>query len=237
MEIVQGIEIIDLALYIRKHDVLVITDTQLGYEESLNRKGVMIPRFQFKDILKRLDGIFKRCKPKTVIINGDIKHEFGTITDTEWSNTLKLIDLLSKNSRLILVKGNHDAILEPIARKRDLEMVDHVVYDDIYFCHGHYIPDDADFKKANIVIIGHEHPALGLRDKGRSEKFKCFLKGKFKDKILIVQPSFNLVTEGTDVTSEKLLSPFIKNVGEFEAYVVANNIMYFGKVKEFFEKR
>ena len=47
MEIAKGIEIIDLGLYIKKHKLLVFADFHIGYEESLNKQGVLIPRFQF----------------------------------------------------------------------------------------------------------------------------------------------------------------------------------------------
>ena len=82
------------------------------------------------------------------------------------------------------------------------------------------------------MIIGHEHPAIGLRDKGRVEKYKCFFKGKYKDKILIVIPSFNMLTEGTDILKEKLLSPFLQQkLDDFEIFIVGKEVLYFGKVK------
>lgn len=229
MIIHDNIEIIDLALLINK-DILVITDTQIGYEESLNKQGVLIPRFQFKDLHDRLKKILDICRPKKIIINGDIKHEFGTISETEWRHTLKLIDFLAEHAELILIKGNHDTILGPIVKKRNIEIVKHYVINDIYLCHGHQIPQD--FDNCKTIIIGHEHPAVALKEKGRVEKFKCYLKGKFKDKVLIVQPSFNLLTEGTDVLTEKILSPFLhQDINNFEIYVVSDKILFFGKAK------
>ena len=227
MIIHDNIKIIDLALLIK--DTLVITDTQIGYEESLNKQGVLIPRFQYKDLHDRLKKILDITKPKKIIINGDIKHEFGTISETEWRHTLKLIDFLAEFGEAILVKGNHDTILGPIAKKRNIKIVDHYVIDDIYLCHGHKIPKD--FGNCKTIIIGHEHPAVALKDNGRSEKYKCYLKGKYEDKTLIVQPSFNLVTEGSDVLSEKLLSPFLSDIRNFEVYVVSDKILFFGKTK------
>jgi len=64
MQIVKGIDIVDLGLFIVKHRILIITDTQLGYDESLNKKGIMVPRFQFTDIKKRLSKILELTKPK-----------------------------------------------------------------------------------------------------------------------------------------------------------------------------
>ena len=71
MEILQNIQIIDLAVYLKKQKVLVIADLHIGFEEMLNKQGILIPRHQLKDIIEKLDGIFLKCKPKTIVINGD----------------------------------------------------------------------------------------------------------------------------------------------------------------------
>ena len=100
--------------------------------------------------------------------------------------------------------------------------------------HGDKIPDNWDDIKDKNIIIGHEHPAVGVRSGERMEKIKCFLSGYFRDKKMIVLPSFNFITEGSDVLNEKLLSPFLKeaNWGELEIFGVENfETFYFGKIK------
>ena len=62
MEIQRGIEIIDLALYLKKEKILIISDLHLGYEEALNKQGYLIPRFQFEEIIKKLKSILKNAK-------------------------------------------------------------------------------------------------------------------------------------------------------------------------------
>ena len=68
------------------------------------------------------------------------------------------------------------------------------------------------------------------KDGVRIEKYKCFLLGKYKNKNLIVVPSFNFASEGTNVLLGKLLSPFIKNVLEFKTFIVADKVYDFGKI-------
>ena len=229
MEIIKGIEINDLALYIKSEKTLIIGDIQLGYEENLHNKGVLVPKFQFKDLIDRLSKVIGKAKPKKIVINGDIKHEFGTISEQEWREILRFIDfVLEKSIELIFVKGNHDKILEPIAKKRNVKVVPFVKIKDILIIHGHEIPKIP--KETKTIIIGHEHPAVALRDGPRIEKFKCFLKGKWKRKNLVAQPSFNTLTEGSDILSENLLSPFLTNINNFEIFVVGDEIRYFGTV-------
>lgn len=229
LEPVKCIKIIDLALYLTKYKTLVIADSHIGYEEALNKQGFFIPRFQFKELVQRLEKIFSKVKPETIIINGDVKHEFGNISEQEWRNTLKIIDYLSRHcKRLILIKGNHDKRLGPIAEKRNIDIADNVVLGDILITHGHKLVKE--LKGIKTIIIGHEHPAVSFKERP-GENFKCYLKGSYKRRTLIVQPSFNLVTEGSDVTREKLLSPYLKDISDFECYVVGDKIYNFGKLK------
>ncbi|MEA3430118.1 MAG: metallophosphoesterase [Nanoarchaeota archaeon] len=232
--ILKGFEIVDLSLYHKESKTLIISDIHMGYEEALNRQGILIPRHQYVSTFKRLELILNKVEGlETIIINGDLKHEFGKISETEWRHTLKILDLLSKHCKnIILIKGNHDTILDPIAKKRNLEFKEFHTINDIYICHGHVIPNNSEFKIAKIIIIGHEHPAISLVDNARVETFKCFLLGKYKKQSLIVLPSFNLVTEGTNILNEDLLSPFLKqNLNNFNVYIVSDKVYDFGKVK------
>lgn len=240
MRLTHDLEIFDLALYLVKHNSLVVADVHIGFEEALNRQGVLIPRFQFNEVVKRLEAIIlsvlkarKLKKLDKIIVNGDIKHEFGTISEQEWRDTLKLLDFLGRHcDKIVLVKGNHDTILGPIADKREIEVVDELVIGDIFIVHGHKLPNSQKLT-AKSVVIAHEHPAVSVTRFPRSELFKCWLKGKWKGKELIVMPSFNLVTEGTDILRESLLSPFLKgvNLDDFECYVVEDKVYGFGKLK------
>jgi len=171
--------------------ILVITDLHIGYEESVMGKSLFI-RTQLKEIIEKLDRIFrylddKKLKIKEVIILGDLKHEFGTISDSEWRETLRFLDyLLRKTDNIKLIRGNHDTILGPVANKRGIEILDYYKIGmknnkkqkNICFLHGDKIHGDC--LESDILIIGHLHPAITLYDEYKNEKFKCFLKGKWK---------------------------------------------------------
>ncbi|MFH1212307.1 MAG: metallophosphoesterase [Candidatus Woesearchaeota archaeon] len=229
MEITKGVKIVDLALYLEKYRILVIGDLHLGYEEALNKQGLLVPRFQYTEIIKRLEDIMKKVSPDTVVINGDLKHEFGTISDQEWRQALNLIDFFA-GKKIIIVKGNHDTIIGPIADRKNVEVVKQFdIADEFTIVHGNFIPE----KMNRTVIIGHEHPAVTFPDRP-DEKYKCFLYGKYKRHKLVVMPSFNFVTAGTDVQREQLLSPFLhgQKLDGFDVFIVENSRAYrFGKLK------
>ncbi len=244
MQILPGVEMVNLALYVGKLNALVIGDVHIGYEEAMNRRGVLIPRFHFGDVIASLNYAFhllqpllkksKRQKLAQIIINGDLKHEFGSISEQEWREILKFLDILAQHcEKVVLIKGNHDVILAPIARKRNIELVEDYSSEGFFICHGHKVPETPEFKKAKTIIIGNEHPAVSIRDGPRTELFKCFLKGKFRRKNLVVMPSFNPITAGTDVLKETFISPFLKTgISNFEVFVAADDSYYFGRVKD-----
>ena len=101
----------------------------------------------------------------------------------------------------------------------------------IYIFHGDFIPKDLFFANSKIIIIGHDHPAISLEKNKRFEKYKCFIKGKYKNKLLIVQPSFNTLTIGTNILKEKMQNPLIKNIKDFEVIIIEDKAYKFGKVK------
>ena len=235
MEICDGVELVDLGIFIRKDGALVFSDFHMGYEEAMSKQGIFIPRHQFDDTKRRLENIFSKLGAvKTIVITGDLKHEFGTISQQEWRDVFGIIDLLQKHcEKLVLLRGNHDTVLQSMLQQRNIEVCENFCIENFAIIHGDYLPSDVNVLKRKIFIIGHAHPAIKLTDSVVSERVKCFLKGKWGFKTLIVLPSFNLVTEGTDVLSEKVLSPFLqKNLKDFEVWAVAGSekILYFGKI-------
>lgn len=228
IEVSKGIEIINLGIKIGK--TFIISDVHLGYEEALIKKGVFTPRMQYQDTIKKLEMILENTPIETIVINGDLKHEFGTISNQEWADVIKFIDFLSSYGKVVLVKGNHDKTLGPIAKKKGLKIVDSYTVGDTLITHGDIVPKIIPDKIKNI-IIGHEHPAVSVVGGPRTEKFKCFLVGKFKKRNLIVQPSMNLLTEGNDIITEEIISPFLKvKLDNFKVFIVADKIYEFGKV-------
>jgi uncharacterized protein len=234
IEVFPGVELLDLAIYLRPENILVMGDVHLGYEQALARRGVLIPRFQLKDTVERLEKIFKVFdKFEAIVINGDLKHEFAVISEQEWREILKFFDFLLLHSKqIMIIRGNHDVKLIPIARKRNISVVESLATNGKFICHGDVVPKSLDFNDSKIVIAGNEHPAVSLHEGQRSELYKCFLIGTWKGKKLIVMPSFNQITVGSDILREKSLSPFMKqDLSNFEVYIIGDKVYPFGKFK------
>jgi putative SbcD/Mre11-related phosphoesterase len=211
------------AIYVKKIDSLVISDLQLGEELYLAEQGIFVPQVQLREIMKDLKGIFRIVKPKSVVINGDVKHEFGEASSQEWREVKELVSYLRKKvEEIILVRGNHDNYLLNIARKIGLKVFDpYYLAADILFTHGHKkikFP-----REAKTVIIGHEQPAILLVQGYDRIKLPCLLYGKMKDgRNFICMPAFSPLAAGVAVNAiekEDLLSPILREEVDLEELI------------------
>jgi len=230
------------------NEILVLSDLHIGYEDVLAGKGIF-PRRQLKDIIEKLNGIFfdlnmEGVKLKQIVICGDLKHEFGEISDAEWRETVKLLDFLIKQCKdIVLVQGNHDKILGPIARKREIKLKDYYLVGDVCFLHGDKLHEDC-LDKCKTIVTGHLHPSITLGDDYKNEKYKCFLKGRWKRKQVYVLPSFSDVSFGYDLMrkdgNEEHLFIHYKKLKGFEVIVYNNKNKEeynFGKLKKLIKKQ
>jgi metallophosphoesterase superfamily enzyme len=122
-------------------------------------------------------------------------------------------------------------------------MKDYYVLKNILFVHGHKNFSKIFQDKINMVVMGHIHPSILLKDKQnvKREKYKCFLVGKFKRKKVIIVPSFLATIEGTSVNDYKenyedyfSIIPK-KSLMKFEVFVVnekGKDVYEFGKVEK-----
>jgi len=228
---IYGAEIINKALKI--DDTLIISDLHFGYETALNNQGLMIPQYQFDKLVDSLNSIQEKANAHKIVLNGDIKHNFGSISKQEWKEVLSFIDYLSDiYVDIRVIKGNHDNFTQYILNKRDIILEDEIIFGEYLITHGHIIPEEIS-EQIETIIIGHEHPCIGIRNQERVEKVKSFLKSKWKDYNLIVTPSFTPISHGSDILHEKTISPFIEDVLNFEVYAVEENEVFpFGLVKD-----
>ena len=218
------------SLFIEEMKILVVADLHIGYEQSLESSGYFIPKSQYDKIKENLIKLIEKFKPEKLLINGDVKHEFGSSLNQEWNETLDLLDTLQGKVEIIVVRGNHDNYLIPILKKRNIKFLNYLALGDYFFEHGHVeyeIP-----KNVKVIIVAHEHPAVVIKERIGKYKFKCFLKGKYLDKTLIVLPAFSPIMPGTEINKvpqSELLSPILKKV-DLENFEV---LIYEGKLYKF----
>jgi len=244
MEIFKGIVVINgfKAIFVKELDLISISDLQLGEELYLAKeRGIFVPQIQFEEIKKELSAIFNKVEANRILINGDIKHEFGEASEQEWREVIELVEFLRKKvEEIILVRGNHDNYLLNIASKINLQVFDPFYLEKGYlFTHGHKRLSYP--KNFHTLIIGHEEPVIVLKDGFDKIKLPALLYGKMKnDKKIICLPAFSFLSSGTEINvvdKEDLLSPILKedvNIEELEVIGIDREIgaLRFGKLKD-----
>ena len=236
------IEYIGKCLFIKEKDekgkeekIVVIGDLHLGYEEALLKSGISVGRTLFDEIINEMNEIFDKVgRVDKVILLGDVKHVFSGNIRQEWDDALNIFDwLLKKTSEIIITKGNHDNYLMTIAGKRNIRVSDYYVLNRYCFLHGNRDYEQIKDKKIKYWIMGHGHPAINISDGKKREKYKCFLIGKYKDKKIIILPSFFGANEGSDIKRYEMKMAWNFNYDDFEVKIVGDKLeaLDFGKLK------
>ena len=215
---------------------LILADTHVGFEFELAVKGVRVPR-QTKKIAEHYISLAQKERASTIVIAGDIKHEIPVAMETAKEVREFLSTLANYFEKVVLIQGNHDGGLDKIVEKiekKNIMLCDSrgviLTTNDnkkVLILHGNAKPRPRDFLEANILVIGHTHPAVVLRDplgytvresvfvKARVSKRKVFSNMYRKDElkgvqvseedldreiILIILPCANPLITGTDIT-------------------------------------
>lgn len=147
-----------------KTKTLLIADPHLGWEIQLQEKGIHVPS-QTSKILNKLTSIITEYKPDRLVILGDVKytvvsHEFG-----EWRDIPDFFYKLSSCiASIAVVRGNHDANLEPLLPENvELLPATGAVIGDVGVFHGHKWPSPA-LLGCKALVMGHLHPVVVFRD-------------------------------------------------------------------------
>jgi uncharacterized protein len=227
IEIAKDVEVTrDFALFLRDERALVISDLHLGFEGALAEQGVSIPRFQRRVILERLGKMLDRTKAEKVIVAGDFKHEFSKNLTDEWIEVKQVLRFLRDRVTPVLVRGNHDNFLATILGDLRIELHDRADVAGHTIIHGH-----EEVSTLHPIVMGHEHPAVKLRDElGAVVSVPAFLVGEG----LTVLPAFSPLALGVDVGSYPYLSPILNRTPIDDARVIGvdekEGLLDFGRV-------
>lgn len=223
-------------LYHPGKNLVVISDVHLGLEGSMTSKGSYIPRFQLEDIKEELEEVKKETEAEKIVVNGDLKNQYST-SHTEKKEVDEFIQHLEDLFKeVVLIKGNHDVILDNTAEKHGLELKEKHWEGEILFVHGHEEVEE----EFDTLVTGHEHPALALTDKvGVKEKVPCMLHGEVEDGNIVVMPAYSKISNGSEINNmprQEMLSPILRKNGVEQLNAIAvsreGGVYDFGKVQD-----
>jgi uncharacterized protein len=189
------------ALVLGKH--LVVADTHIGFELELWRQGLKVPS-QTDRMAKEILEIARENKCKTIVINGDLKHEIAVYKGRQEREVERFMATLKEHADVVFIWGNHDGGLKG---EQSLELGKYSIF------HGHAFPPDEALGKT--WITGHVHPHISFRDDlGKRTSLpvwvfgdKLALKERYgrddSDTRLVVMPAFNTLRSGFSMNEKE----------------------------------
>jgi metallophosphoesterase superfamily enzyme len=141
--------------------MLVVADLHFGIEADLAVHGLHF-KSRSERRLERLHKVIDSTKPDGLILLGDVKHSIPSLTWQEYHEMPKILDSLRTRLPLFVFPGNHDIGLERFLHEGEIQPKDGAVLDGVGYLHGHMIPSPS--LAGHLVVIGHHHPLLSLRD-------------------------------------------------------------------------
>lgn len=230
-------------------ETLVIGDLHLGIESEFYRSGFMVPS-NIKKIRDRILKMAMENNCKKLVLLGDVKHDYHGVSWQEEREIPAFLSDLAKKLEVHVCPGNHDGNLRDISPKKvRLHPRSGFRSGPYFFNHGQSWPGKG-FLEAEVLILGHNHPAVEFRDslgfrsiepcwlRAKLDKKKIEKKYKEKGKVTeaIVVPAFNPLVGGMPVNreaDEPLLGPLMKNeiirLSDCNVYLLDGT--YLGKVK------
>jgi putative SbcD/Mre11-related phosphoesterase len=172
--------------------IALIADAHLGYAWAQRRRGQLGP-VDDGGARRKLIDVLQELKPKTTVLLGDVVH--APRPDTrERVMVEETLREAAGVTHLVAVRGNHDRWFARDYAELGIEAVEHWRHGVLLALHGDREPADA--RDNEILIAGHLHPAVGVRDDaGHSQRIPVFL----ITPRAIVLPAFSPFAAGFDV--------------------------------------
>lgn len=228
------------AIYLENEKTLLASDTHLGLEDQREKIGMHIPGSILEKVLQYIITPAKMFGCEKVILLGDVKHEFGRPTEAEWYTVRKFVKSLREiGCEPEVVKGNHDNYIVHVLKELNVKLHDPSLrLGDYYFMHGNNDLEE-DFKDAKYIFMGHEHPAVTVKDDvGIKHRFKAFLSGKIRNWKITVLPSVSPLSYGNPMNEmhrSQFMTPLLKKYGvdNFVSYLIeiGNTVKEFPAMK------
>ena len=169
------------ALWWAERQLLVVSDLHLGKSERIARLGgALLPPFETRDTLARLDAEISATSPRTVVCLGDSFDDLAATANLAGDTVLWLTRMMA-GRRWIWIEGNHDPGPLGLGGSHMAELP----LSSLVFRHIAHPGTSGE-------ISGHYHPKVTIKTSGRSMSRPCFL----YDSDRVILPAFGTYTGG-----------------------------------------
>ena len=191
------------ALWIESARMLVVADLHLEKGSAYAMRGQMLPPYDTRDTLRRLQAEVVAAQPDAVVLLGDTFHDRAS-EDRLARDDAEGLRALSGLTRMIWVVGNHDA---DGPRHLPGEVADEIGVESLVLRHE---PTPG---RQDGEVAGHLHPCARVVASRGSVRRRCFV----TDGARMVVPAFGAYAGGLDVFDPALRNLFAP---QFHAFML-----------------
>ncbi|MET0181260.1 MAG: ligase-associated DNA damage response endonuclease PdeM, partial [Caulobacterales bacterium] len=169
-------------LWLAESRTLIVSDLHLEKASSFARRGQMLPPYDTRATLSRLEAAMKTQGAARVVSLGDSFHDVGGPDRMDDADRERLKSLVTA-VEWVWIEGNHDP---EIPDALGGVVTDEIVIDALTLRHA---------PKRNAApgeIAGHLHPCAKVFGRGRSVRARCFA----TDGARLVMPAYGAFTGG-----------------------------------------
>ena len=164
---------------------LVFADLHFEKGSSYARGGQMLPPYDTRATLSRIETVVRRRAPARVIALGDSFHDRYAADRLDEEERTRLANL-GQGLEWIWIAGNHDPAPPSWL---DGRIAEEIAIGGLVFRH------EPSASRAPGEIAGHLHPCKSITRRGRSLRRRCFV----SDAMRLVMPAFGAYAGGLNV--------------------------------------
>jgi DNA ligase-associated metallophosphoesterase len=202
------------ALWWPQQSLLAVADLHLEKGSAYAAAGSMLPPYDTKVTLGRIEALVAHYQPKRLLCLGDSFHD-RTAGERIETGDFGRLNRIAADREWIWITGNHDPELPPAIVGR---VAEEMVLNGIVFRHE-ATPDQSGESNAEPEVSGHFHPKAKVRSKLRTMSRPCFI----EDGRRLILPAFGALTGGLDVTDPAIANLFS---GGFTAHVLGRGRLF-----------
>lgn len=193
------------AMWVPAHGALIVADLHLEKGSAFAARGQMLPPYDSRATLDRLEAEIEDLAPSLVVLLGDSFHDAKAVPRMAADDRMRL-DRLAAGRDWLWLEGNHDRA----ALARDAEslarlpgrIVGDMTLGALRLTHEPGVLSADDDRRGEVA--GHLHPAARVAAYGRGVRRPCFV----TDGGRIVLPAFGAFTGGLNVRDPAIAGLF-----------------------------
>ena len=199
------------ALYWPDERLIVVADLHFEKGSGFASRGTLLPPYDTRETLARLDRVLRRYRPRGVVCLGDTFHDAGAHGRLAVAEAARLQRLVGAHAWTWVV-GNHDPVIPPALAGT---VADELALGPLTLRHA----ARTDGGVPAGEVSGHYHPKAMIRTCSRRVSGRCFV----TDGRRLILPAFGAFAGGLDVLEPaiaRLLRP------RFRIFLLGNDRVF-----------